>query len=647
MVTISGDEALAAFRGRLTGAYGLDLVRENGGRVLVQLPVGVGKSVWIDAITREAVGSGAYDLVAVLCPTRQLIDERSPLRDPPPGVRVVNLLPRPARDCGRGRDAQWKRYEEAELGALGRVRICGDCPLRPGCFWPRQYGRGLRGTGILYATQAHLERSPDFLLRVRQWAQAGRMLTLLDESNFVGTSFERVVAVRDLDRFFEVLRRASPSCADPSWRHGAWLALAETLREASTPDLQDRGWVAPFIQGDWAAAVQAAGEDAFPGAFRFLAYALTQFACSPLDSRRRADNGDLQFSVRPWLGDCMVFSGTTDAVFARHRLGQDLASPFADHRFVHPGTRWYNIASSAGTQRYFPGHREQVLDLFAQIVARRAREGKRALLVAKKCFVKACEAGLAERFAGMGLDLRVVTGGWSGEALADPAVVPLINYGAIGTNLFEGFDAAYCLTGYYVNEAVVNACLQDVTRQDLRLPIKVETVGVPRRRRADVAHPDDRYYDTAQLAQPALEFKEHYAVVQAVGRVRPFTRPREVITFQMAELPGAAYDAEFRTLAEARRFFGVPAGGERRRRGRAEEVRSLRAGGLTQAEVARRLGVSERTVRRDERRTTGQNVSPSTSKYHLSGSRPAAGANGPPDPAGEAAVGAGDEPGEP
>jgi hypothetical protein len=55
-----------------------------------------------------------------------------------------------------------------------------------------------------------------------------------------------------------------------------------------------------------------------------------------------------------------------------------------------------------------------------------------------------------------------------------------------------------------------------------------------------VANPAHQDYDIARLAQPTLEFKEHGVVVQAVGRVRPFTRPREVITFQMAELPGVS-----------------------------------------------------------------------------------------------------------
>ena len=45
---ISGEVALAEFRARLTGRYGLELLQQHGAHVLVQLPVGVGKSRWLD-----------------------------------------------------------------------------------------------------------------------------------------------------------------------------------------------------------------------------------------------------------------------------------------------------------------------------------------------------------------------------------------------------------------------------------------------------------------------------------------------------------------------------------------------------------------------------------------------------------------------
>lgn len=44
MPLICGDAALAEFRGGLTGRHALDRLAAHGGRLLVPLPVGVGKS---------------------------------------------------------------------------------------------------------------------------------------------------------------------------------------------------------------------------------------------------------------------------------------------------------------------------------------------------------------------------------------------------------------------------------------------------------------------------------------------------------------------------------------------------------------------------------------------------------------------------
>jgi hypothetical protein len=603
---ISGDTALAEFRGGLTGRRGLDLLGLYGGRVSIQLPVGVGKSVWIDAITLAAAKSGDYDLVVVLCPTRQLIEERAPLRDDSHGLRVVNLRPRPAHLCGKQRDNRWRRYEAADLGMLGRDEICGKCPHRRKCYWPHQYGKNLQKAAIIYATQKHLELSPAFLIHLASWAGADRTLTLLDESNFIGTAFDRVIRATDLAQFAAVLRAASAHCEKASWRHGDWLNAVEMLRDASTADLQYAKWRMPIPNPKWATTVQAAGLQLYDQEFRFLSYDLAVFCHSALESRLRAGNGDIQFSARPFIGDCMVFSATADAEFTAHRLGVDVASPFSDYRFIHPDTRWYNITSAIGARNYFKRHVPQVLDFFAELVARRAAEGKRVVLVAKKCFVEDCAEQLLQRWQARGVKLKPVTDNWTVKVLANQKVVPIINYGLVGTNLFENFDAVYCLTGYYVNEEVVNKCLQDVSRQDLRLPITIKTTGIPRRRHATVELLEHRFYDVAKFVQPALEFQELGPVIQAVGRVRPFTRPREVITFQMADLPSVTVDAEFSNLAGARRFFDISTHLAQRNASRSQQILELRKKGLTQAQTAKELGLSVRTVRNYERKENRQ-----------------------------------------
>ncbi len=601
MRLIDATQDLALFRSGLTGRYGVGLVQQHK-QVLVQLPVGVGKSSWLDEITVEATGGKHFELVIVLSPTRQLINERRPLKNPPTGVRVVNIRPRPGKQCGKQRDAQWRQYEKAGMAALGRVEICGQCPLKGGCFWPNQYGKGLKGTGLIYATQTHLERSPRFVPYLKRSTGAQSCLVLMDESSFIAKPVEQTIPYDELQRFADVLK----SLKYPPHKkiHEKWIYIVDLLLQTRTDDLVGDEWYdhMPRMPQDWMVAVQRAGWRAHGEKFRFLGHQLKAFAQSDMDSRLRGRAGEICFSSMPKLGEhCLVFSSTTSPQFAEYRYGHRFEAPFSDYRFLHPDTRWYNLASSIGTKRHFPGNKPQILDFFAGLVARRLEEGKRPLLVSKKAFVPECAEYLEQRLAELGHgNVRLLTSGFTAASLATPGVIPIIHYGIIGVNLFEHFDAAYCLNGYYVNEYIVNQCLQDIIPQNWRLQIEIITQGRPKRRIAQVANPRDRIYDVHQAAPLALEYQELDPVLQAVGRVRPFTRPREIITFQCGQIPGVEYTQEFDLLPEARLFFGISSRQQYKTHKKAEQVAALRAQGLTQSQVAEKLRVSERTVRRYE-----------------------------------------------
>jgi DNA-directed RNA polymerase specialized sigma24 family protein len=110
--------------------------------------------------------------------------------------------------------------------------------------------------------------------------------------------------------------------------------------------------------------------------------------------------------------------------------------------------------------------------------------------------------------------------------------------------------------------------------------------------------PDDRETILPRIARWVLEQKEDDVVVQAVGRVRPFTKSREIITFQVGNLPEVRYTLEFRSLAEARSYFGIPTRRRSAVETRAAVARQLKALGLSKARIAEDLGVSLSTVKR-------------------------------------------------
>ena len=160
MKTIKGEKQLVAFRKYWSGDRMLELIGHKNGRLRIDWAIGVGKSYCLDELIESAIRSDQYDLVVALFPTRQVIEERRWILNPPGKVKIVNLKPRPNSLCGSNNDQLWQKFEKRGLGALGRIELCGHCLLNRKCHWPRQFGKQLQGVQVIYGTQSHLERSP-------------------------------------------------------------------------------------------------------------------------------------------------------------------------------------------------------------------------------------------------------------------------------------------------------------------------------------------------------------------------------------------------------------------------------------------------------------------------------------------------------
>jgi hypothetical protein len=597
MPVISGPEELASFRSYWNGKRMLDLLQQHNGRLRVDWTVGVGKSHNIDLTAEKAVRSGQYDLVIALFPTRQIIEERIWVINPPKDIRVVNLKPRPGKKCGADMNRRWQIFEKNGLGALGRIELCSRCLLRSDCFWPSQFGKSLKGAQVIFGAQAHLQRFPYFLDQLAQWSEAEKILVILDETNFIMKPFQRRIVRRQLRSFVDVLNRMNPRRRGNS--HARWKYLCNLLIDAQTCDLRTHEWQMPWIYHDWALAVQLCGDRIHGDSFAFLAFDLVNFGRSPLESRERTTKGDILFASIPSVStDFIIYSGAAQHQFTEYRLGKEFGSPFKSYSFIHPKSTWFNIASRLGARRYFQTNSPQILDFYASLVAKRLKEGKRPLLVAKKCFLTFCARYMEKRLEELGVKARIAINGWQMDLLRNGNVVPLIHYGMIGTNLFQEFDCAYCLTGYYVTEKAIDGILQDLLGSDMKIPLRISIEGRPCRRRAGVLNLKDRFYDLHKLSQYALDLLEMDTVLQAVGRVRPYTKPREIITFQCASHPDFEYTKEFTSIGEARKHFGVFS----RRAAQTEELRSrvqeARARGMTQKDAAEQLRVGLRTIQR-------------------------------------------------
>lgn len=597
--TIRGPEDLAAFRLGLTGECGLELLRQAAGRLLIQLPVGVGKSIWLRRIVEAALE--VFSLVIVLAPRWDILDEF--IAGMPKDIPTLVLRPRPRRRCG-SLDAEWQELERAGCGALGRKELCGRCPRKRDCSWPQQYSEDVSHLPLVLGTQTQIVVNPSFLLQRRQRARAHKVLVLIDESDLLLKSIGRLISVEELDLFEQCLRSTHVSRKDANL-HREWCCYTSKIQCAGTSDLKEVDCQPPPVTFRWAARVQDHGWKSHPQHYRFLGYDLAALARSDIPSRERLPDGTIRFAVRPDLGDAfIIFSGSVAEDLAQYRLDPDSArprihAPFLGLRFEHPGTRWFNIRSLTGSARHFPGNHEWILQFFSHLLARNIRTGRRTLLVARKSLVRLCAGVLARNLTGLGIEgARIVTTNLAKRDYEDPGVIPLINYGVCGINLFEDFDACYCLTGYYVPETAVRTVLHELEASPAWYEVKLGWEGNPRRRRIEVKASETSANILPRLAWLILQQREPNVIIQAVGRVRPFTRPREVITFHAGELPGVAYTLEFPSLDEARAYFEVPTDRQIRLRDRVREARLLRDRGLSRGEIASDLRINLSTVKR-------------------------------------------------
>jgi hypothetical protein len=130
------------------------------------------------------------------------------------------------------------------------------------------------------------------------------------------------------------------------------------------------------------------------------------------------------------------------------------------------------------------------LDFFARLIAKRWREGKRPLLISKKCFLKYCAEQIQQRMIALGFaDATVVCEHYDEVDLDQPHVIPIINYGLSGVNTFEKFDAAFCLNAYFVFDELVASTLQDQYAADIKIPLKISSTGCGSRTAASLHIP--------------------------------------------------------------------------------------------------------------------------------------------------------------
>ncbi len=591
------ERELDAFREvHLSPAAILALI-ERHVRVLLRLPVGVGKTfaavgllLWPELYRR-------FDLVIYAAPAWNILREVIERIEAAGFLGCKVLEPRPTERCG-DLDEEWRTYEERSCSTLAKKVLCEErCPHWGTCPWPGQL-KDLDGVSLMLMTEQRIELLRNIVPLLMRRTGGLRVLVILDEARSLDADLELALSVDDLARFEETLARTNCRSGDWDAARFQWLGAIRALRRCDEEGFRGGEFGFPDELHRFAYFVQHAGWRLFGKAFRYVGYYLSLLASSRSEERW-VNEGEFRFIGRPYL-EChlLLLSAHVTAAYAGHRLGQGpVASPYEHVRFLHSGTRVLNLRNSVGADRHFFRNHQQILDTFAVLILRNVCEGRSTLLVSRKKTKRLCARYLEERLRGWGVDVRFVLGGYDElPSTPDPRVVPVIHYGILGVNDFTEYEAAYCLNSFYVNSRELNRAVQEFEPRAFRIELKI-VHGKGRMRRAELASSGVSDEDRSWLAGVYLRKLEVDPAIQAVGRVRFLTKPREVVLFQMNDVERELGRCEdLRSLAALRRALGVPTAREIDDYLDGQRARAMMARGMTAEEVAAQLGVSRATV---------------------------------------------------
>jgi len=607
MIVINTEDSaqLRGFRSKqLSAEFLLSQIPENGARVpLIKGVVGVGKSTALDDIIDTALKTRRYDLIVVLAPTHKIIRERRIVKSNPGGLAYRHLQKRPAEQCGEFRNRRWEHFEDNNMSLLAKHVICKECPDYGGCPWPTQVSSDLKGVQVIFAPQAYLNVMSNFIQHITRSSGAKQVLLVLDEIDFSRVTFRKSIGAKSIHQHIEILNLV-PVRSDEVFRK----EILETITQLKM--ILDSKGIGVNIDPDkfyahtgLALEVQRIGWERFGENYSYIGFELEQLAYSPVKSRVFTPDGSVSFSSVPSLGcHVIIFSATAIPKLLAHRLDREIIPVFHDHIFEHNDTTWYNIVSNMGMAKYFPGNKSRILDAFAKLIIRRIKGGKKVLLICKKDQRDTCIEMLNANFKLLRAKKLSVTVAEDWIKMPEKSrknAIPLLHYGVIGINDFETFDCAFCLMGYYLPNGFISDYFQEMYQDNNRMPITIETIDkAPYRVVCPEKEQDVIYKDYLMLGQEVLAQEEIGAVIQAVGRTRPFTNKREIILFQCGIIPGVRNIKTFFTLEEFRIFFEITSVRQASVDNKYNRIQKLRGRGCTQRETSKITRLSLRTVKR-------------------------------------------------
>lgn len=568
--------------------------------LLLSGPPGLGKTFSAHGLIARAL-QGDHDLVVFIAPTRALIaellasDAARSLKD-----QTVVLERRPKARCGEF-DPAWSQLEQSGCAALAKATLCGNCPRVEDCGWPDQFDRIDATIRLVICTEAYLTLNPSLIRRVVKAAQAKRPLVVFDEASFMTARQVKSVTLDGIAQFKSVLTAAQRDVQPAEAARLAEVVEALALLLDAKDDLAVWPRISSFAFIGATLAIQQAGRRLFGDAFRYIGPDLAQLTSGRNAARWFAEDS-YDFVPLPQTDGCdvVIFSPYLPTEIIEERLVRPVVTVLPGAVFRHSETKVINITDPVGALRTLSSedHFGRVADFFTALVLRDRSHGRRAVVVTKKVLAARLKRHIEAMADEIGQPLRCYTmKEFTALPPGTPVDVVVLTYGVVGINSLERFDALYCFGGYYARQAQLDQTYNQLLPPADQIDLAIRTQNG--RREVFSGAPDARSRYHARRARAVLEMIERRVVLQAVGRVRPFTTPATVITFQQDDLSGAFGDIEtFARMTEARSALKVPTRAQLLRAALGDRLRPDHVTGLSQRLIAKQHGIPLSTVHR-------------------------------------------------
>lgn len=237
--------------------------------------------------------------------------------------------------------------------------------------------------------------------------------------------------------------------------------------------------------------------------------------------------------------------------------------------------------------RFHGSNLDRVAFSFAWLISDRHKKGLRGVVVCKKQVQKEVIAKINQDLELLSSEARLVrVPDHDGDS---PDMIPVLTFGVKALNAFTHFDYAFCVNSFNTTEQILTTHLDFY--YDFRCHYKVRlneehgvrTIGtnIPAEERS--------------VAQELLHLYETTTIVQAIGRIRPFTLPgKEVIIMQKS--PVHSGETVLGSYKEFSRQYHIPGKNSFLRDIAGEKVHSLAGQGFGKTAIAEVLNISRQSV---------------------------------------------------